>query len=187
MTTEPAPEHDPRSRAAHVIDEPPSPGSLVGSFFHSDAARAWQGVVVAEPRPGIYLVEREADVGGGFEQRLVTLDDMLATGWRFYDLTEQMTEAYEDRVQHSWERERTEEQGACRVTAPAASLAHALDLVGYFLEVDDGLDHDQVRALLDLADALDAAGYAVWPGDDRTWPTWRNRILDVMPGPTDAR
>ena len=80
--------------------------SLVGSFFHSDAERGWQGCVVAEPAPGIYLVERfEWLVGGSSDQTLVRIEDML--GWQFYDDQEWMKNSYEKGgVRQQWEEER---------------------------------------------------------------------------------
>jgi len=70
--------------------------SLVGSFFHSfkDDDVNWQGVVVARPEPGIYLVELfEWLAGSSSAQRLVRIEDML--GWQFYDTPEWMSNAYE--------------------------------------------------------------------------------------------
>jgi hypothetical protein len=67
--------------------------SLVGSFFHSDAKRGWQGAVVAEPHPGVYLVELfEWLVGSSTSQHLVRIEDMA--GWQFYDTAEWMGNAY---------------------------------------------------------------------------------------------
>lgn len=87
-----------------------SSASLIGSYFHSDAERSWQGIVLAEPAPGTYLVELfEWSNGAGSEQRLVTVRDMLATGWRFYDTAEWMNTAYERTVARRWETERCTE------------------------------------------------------------------------------
>jgi hypothetical protein len=69
------------------------PGSLVGSFFHSDAEREWQGAVVAEPHPGVYLVELfEWLAGSSTSQHLVRIEDLV--GWQFYDSAEWMDSAY---------------------------------------------------------------------------------------------
>jgi hypothetical protein len=70
-----------------------APDSLVGSFFHSDAKRGWQGAVVAEPHPGVYLVELfEWLAGSSTSQHLVRIEDMV--GWQFYDTAEWMDSAY---------------------------------------------------------------------------------------------
>lgn len=80
-----------------------APGSLVGSFFHSDAKRGWQGAVVAEPRPGIYLVELfEWLAGSSASQHLVRIEDMA--GWQFYDTAEWMTNTYDHGgLKRQWE------------------------------------------------------------------------------------
>jgi len=69
--------------------------SLVGSYFHADAERGWQGCVVAEPKPGIYLCERFEWVGGSSSsQVLVSIEDMM--GWHFYDTPDWMRDHYEN-------------------------------------------------------------------------------------------
>lgn len=69
------------------------PGSLVGSYFHGDDL---QGCVVAEVAPTIYLVETfEWLAGSSHSQRLVKLEQMM--GWRFYDDSEWMKNAYEEK------------------------------------------------------------------------------------------
>lgn len=82
--------------------EPLDPGSLVGSFFHSGDDHQWQGCVVAEPAPGVYLVELfEWFTGSANFQRLVRITDMA--DWQFYDDIEWMKNTYEyGRV--PWER-----------------------------------------------------------------------------------
>jgi len=79
------------------------PNSLVGSFFHSDRKRHWQGCVVAEPAPGLFLVELFSSVGPveSTYQRLVPIEEM--TEWRFYDTFEWMDEAYERVIKKLWE------------------------------------------------------------------------------------
>lgn len=81
--------------------------SLVGSYFHSfenDETDGkpyveWQGQVVAEVEPGVYLIELMSWLGGNStHQQLCKLEDM--TGWRFYDQTEWMNGEYRDR----WEQ-----------------------------------------------------------------------------------
>ena len=85
--------------------------SLVGSFFHSDAQHGWQGCVVGEPSPGIYLVELFSWIdGGSTEQRLVRLDDM--SKWAFYDTAEWMGYRYKyGGKQQQWEQERQAASG----------------------------------------------------------------------------
>jgi hypothetical protein len=98
-----------RDRLSAATEREFMPSSLVGSFFHSDAERGWQGCVVAEPAPGIYLVETFDWVLGmdSTGQMLVRLDDMA--GWTFYDTAEWMRNAYEHGgVRERWDRERKE-------------------------------------------------------------------------------
>ena len=73
---------------------PWSTTSLVGSYFHSGHERGWQGVVVAEVSPGVFLVELFEWVSGTAElQTLVKLEVMLDEGWTFYDNSEWMRNA----------------------------------------------------------------------------------------------
>jgi hypothetical protein len=82
------------------------PDSLVGSYFHSDAKRGWQGCIVAEIALGVYLVETfDWILGSSHTQSLVYVDDML--GWSFYDDAEWMNNDYEHGgVRERWEQER---------------------------------------------------------------------------------
>jgi hypothetical protein len=84
------------------------PGSLVGSYFHAGVERGWQGCVVAEPAPGVYLVELFSwGVGGSTNQHLIAIETMVTEGWQFYDNAEWMRNAYEYGGLHErWERER---------------------------------------------------------------------------------
>jgi hypothetical protein len=92
-------------RLSTVADQPFDPTSLVGSYFHSEAARGWHGCVVAEPAPGVYLVETFSWLSGSsHSQHLVRIEDML--DWQFYDDAEWMGDAYEHGVATRWERER---------------------------------------------------------------------------------
>jgi hypothetical protein len=76
--------------------------SLVGSFFHSDAEHSWQGCVVAEVAPTVYLVELMSWIdGSGTSQKRVRLEDMK--GWVYYDDAEWMRNAYEAEVKDRWE------------------------------------------------------------------------------------
>lgn len=88
--------------------------SLVGSFFHSGARPGWQGCVVAEPAPGVYLVELFSwMMGQSTVQHLVRLDRMIDEGWRFYDDADWMNDAYEHGgLQTLWDREREEAPSA---------------------------------------------------------------------------
>jgi hypothetical protein len=96
-------------RLSCVEAQPFRPDSLVGSFFHGDVERGWQGCVVAEPAPGVYLLELfEWFMGSSSAQQLVHIEEM--TGWRFYDTTEWMNSAYEHGVKQRWEHERAEKK-----------------------------------------------------------------------------
>jgi len=98
-----------RNRLDGVADEPLNTSSLVGSFFHSNAQRGWQGCVVAEPREGVYLVELFSwTMGESTCQRLIPIDWMVSEGWQFYDDAEWMRNTYDNGLQQHWDRERTE-------------------------------------------------------------------------------
>lgn len=99
-----------RDRLAAAGAMPLLPDSLVGSFFHGTADRGWQGCVVAEVAPQVYLVELFSWLHGySIDQQLVRLEDM--TGWIFYDTAKWMSDAYEHGGVHErWEREREERQ-----------------------------------------------------------------------------
>lgn len=84
-----------RDRLSSVDDQPLTSTSLVGSYFHSrvDGKIKWQGCVVGEPSPGIYLVETFSWLmGDSCDQQLVSISDMA--GWSFYDSAEWMQNAY---------------------------------------------------------------------------------------------
>jgi hypothetical protein len=110
MTTATDSEGQDRNRLVDAAaGKPLTPDSLVGSFFHSDVGRGWQGCVVAEPGPGVYLLERfEWLVGSSDDQVLMRLEDMI--GWSFYDTAEWMNSAYRNGVQRRWEHERVEDR-----------------------------------------------------------------------------
>jgi hypothetical protein len=100
-----------RNRLTSVAAQPVTTDSLVGSFFHADAERGWQGCVVAQPMPGVYLVELfgwgAADSPG---QQVVRIEDMGE--WTFYDTAEWMNRVYEHgAVTERWEREREQRRG----------------------------------------------------------------------------
>ena len=97
-------EYSERDRLSSVgSDGELHPDSLVGSFFHSDRKRHWQGCVVAEPAPGVFLVELFSWVGPteSTYQRLVPIEEM--TEWRFYDTRDWMEYDFEHVVKNLWE------------------------------------------------------------------------------------
>ena len=88
-------------RIEQALARPFDPSSLIGSYFLSDAERKWQGVVVAEPAPTVYLVELFGWVlGAPIEQLLVPVSAML--DWTFYDTSEWMRDAYDAHIQRKW-------------------------------------------------------------------------------------
>jgi hypothetical protein len=96
-----------RNRLEIAISQPADPGSLVGSFFHGQGGQfhSYQGCVVGEPSPGVYLVEFFGWIAGeSTNQRLVRIDEM--TEWLFYDDAVWMNNAYEHGVSQRWERQR---------------------------------------------------------------------------------
>lgn len=88
------------------------PNSLVGSYFHSFGPEGQldrQGAVVAEPQPGLYLVELfEWLAGGSSCQRLVRVEDML--DWQFYDTAEWMNNVFEHEIAPQQEHRRREQE-----------------------------------------------------------------------------
>lgn len=93
-------------RLSAVVELGFDPRSLVGSFFHSDQRRGWQGCVLAEVAPQVYLVELfEWMMGSSSAQKLVPLADMME--WSFYDTSEWLQNSSDD-VQRRWERERAQ-------------------------------------------------------------------------------
>lgn len=101
-------------RAASLAELQLNPQSLVGSYCHKiegqdtlapDASGVitWQGCVVAEPAPGVCLVELDNCLPGARRaQLLVELRQMVgdpSCEWRFYDTEEQMRLAF---VEFDW-------------------------------------------------------------------------------------
>ncbi len=85
------------------------PHSLIGSFFHSAADPGWQGLIVGEPAPGVYLVQTFSWLPGASGcQRLVPIDEMRE--WRFYDSEEWMELAFEKSVGRDWEKQQSERE-----------------------------------------------------------------------------
>jgi hypothetical protein len=87
-----------------------NPMSMVGSFFHrtDGGYPAEEGMVVAEPQPGHYLLDVRAATGLKLQgavaqtQRLVKIDAMLGDGeYRFYDTEEQMRSGFSALVAES--------------------------------------------------------------------------------------
>jgi len=79
-----------RNRAALAAEVELDPMSLSGSYCHRcvDGEIVEDGHVVSEVAPQKYLVQF------GREQRPVTLDQMIAEEWRFYDTEAERTLAY---------------------------------------------------------------------------------------------
>lgn len=109
----PEPPRDPTDRLSLAVGSF-TPTSLVGSFFHSGFERGWQGCVVAEPAPGVYLVETFSwMMGESYDQHLVPITGMVAEEWRFYDTADWMRESSEA-IRGIWAREREERAQADR-------------------------------------------------------------------------
>jgi hypothetical protein len=102
QTTETSAAETPRSRLEGIRQCELDPGSLVCSWFHKLDGYGdilWQGVVVGEPQPGIYMIELfDWEEGRGY-QVVVSLADLLHGNpeqeWRFYDSEEQMRLGYD--------------------------------------------------------------------------------------------
>jgi hypothetical protein len=78
-----------------------NPASMVGSWFHrlENDEIIWQGAVVAEPKPGTYLVQIEQlEPGAKNVQRLIPIEQMTCDDegydWRFYDTHDEALMAY---------------------------------------------------------------------------------------------
>jgi predicted GIY-YIG superfamily endonuclease len=97
-------------RLSQAENRPFTIDSLVGTFFLGTFDRSIQGCVVAEPSPGVYLVETFSWImGESYEQELVPIEAMA--GWSFYDSAEWMKNAYEQGVGRRWEQQRAEATG----------------------------------------------------------------------------
>jgi hypothetical protein len=86
-----------REREESIQECALGPHSLVGSWFHKleGGNVCWQGSVVAEPQPGVYLLElHNWQNGKSAHQRLVSIREMAEqeAGWeyRWYDEAEWM-------------------------------------------------------------------------------------------------
>lgn len=87
-----------RRRAESMAEVPLGPDSLVGSFYQllEDDVIVEQGIVVAEPQAGVYLLEVQF-VDALNHQRVTSIEHMFALDeqeWRFFDNQVQMHEAY---------------------------------------------------------------------------------------------
>lgn len=78
-----------------------NPDKFVGQYFHSFEylngvpVIKWQGKVLDEPSPGVFLIETYSWISGtAFDRRLVKLEQMLE--WRFYGDSDWLKEAWED-------------------------------------------------------------------------------------------
>lgn len=87
--------------------------TLVGKFFHTrkpDGAAGWQGRVIEEPSPGVYLCGLFEWLMGYEDTRvLVRLEDMLASfdaeggsfaRFEFYDSADEMSDKWNRVLQH---------------------------------------------------------------------------------------
>ena len=109
----PAPEApgEGRDRKAFVLESALGPESLVGSWvlaFQGEEVM-FQGLVVGEPQPGLYMVEEfdyidlESKVRGGKHQRLFPIEAFLDGDFRFYD-----NEVWVRRVLEAYDSKRSE-------------------------------------------------------------------------------
>lgn len=83
--------------------------TIIGAFFLSRCLRGdsppcpsvqWQGQVLGQPNPGIYLVQLyEWLTGGASDQQLVRVEDMV--GWSFYRHPEDWRYAADHRPDHT--------------------------------------------------------------------------------------
>lgn len=114
-----------------------TPDSLVGSFFHGCATRGWQGLVVAEPHPGVYLLELFSWVmGEASHQQLIRIDVMADEGWQFYDTAEWMNDSYHYGLKQQWEAERAELRGDPADTSPPSETFTLAELIKEEQELD---------------------------------------------------
>lgn len=90
----------PTTTETETLPESEVTEKLIGRFFHSlhkheDGCEVaeWQGRVLAEASPGIYLVETYSWASGvPYLEYLVPISQML--GWQFYPTSELMTDMY---------------------------------------------------------------------------------------------
>lgn len=107
----------------------PAKPSLVGKFFHTrkpDGGVGWQGRVIEEPAPGVYLCGLFEWLMGEEDTRvLVRLEDMLAvfdgeggvfTRFEFYSSADEMSDKWNRVLQHNqrWAVEQAEKKAEVR-------------------------------------------------------------------------
>lgn len=103
---------DNRNRLHLASQRDADPDSLIGSFFHGTGKfTGRQGCVVAQPHPGIYLVEFFSWLAGdSTHQQLVPIADMI--DWRFYDDAEWMNNTYNHGdIRRFWDQEKSDSEG----------------------------------------------------------------------------
>lgn len=87
-----------RDRLDDLRELPLHPNNLTGSWFHKieGGQIVWEGMVLGEPQPQVYLVEVTALERAKRFQRLVPHVEMIGEGieWRFYDSEEWMRHAF---------------------------------------------------------------------------------------------
>lgn len=83
-----------RDRAELAAEVELDPMSLSGSYCHrcEGGEPVEDGLVVGEVQPGKYLIQF------GSYQQPVTLDQMIAEGWRFYDTEQARTLAWAEHL-----------------------------------------------------------------------------------------
>jgi hypothetical protein len=100
---EEAPLTEGRDREKLAAEVELDPTSLSGSWFHriENGEIVWDGIVVGEPQPGVYLLSVRRGLSHGDEtkaQVAMPLTAMTAKDegyeFRFYDTREQMFDAY---------------------------------------------------------------------------------------------
>ncbi len=88
-----------------------APHSLVGSWFHrlENETMIERGVIVAEPQPGVYLLQVDRiEPGAENVQRLATIQQLTndddGYGWHFYDSENEAKSAYANWIAHERQR-----------------------------------------------------------------------------------
>lgn len=88
-----------------------NPASLIGSHFHKleDDEMVWQGIVVAEPAAGLYLLSIDQVAPHARRvQRLIDVNAMAVdtpeVEWRFYDTEDAAKDAFIEWESHRRDR-----------------------------------------------------------------------------------
>src|SRR5579863_3690707 len=77
--------------------------SLIGKFFHSydketGLVMSWQGHVIGEPTPGIFLVQLFSWImGEPTDQLVIPISQIVEEHWKFYDTHDEWNFAYQHR------------------------------------------------------------------------------------------